>query len=64
MAKTVDIRYGESVSIDDGRVLVTLEEKSGQRARLRFEAGPSVKIERVTPKFNIRARLGLDTAEK
>ncbi|MEK6244023.1 MAG: hypothetical protein AABM33_05925 [Pseudomonadota bacterium] len=31
-----DLRVGESLAIDGGKVLVTLLEKSGQRARLAF----------------------------
>ena len=58
-AKTIDVRVGETVSIDRGRVLVTLEEKSGQRARLRFEAEENTPIERVVDKHNIRALVGL-----
>lgn len=45
-AKTMDVRVGESVSID-GRVTVTVQEKSGQRARLRFMADEQVAIEKV-----------------
>jgi hypothetical protein len=36
---------GEKLSFDSGKVVVTLEHKSGQRARLRIVAGPLVKIE-------------------
>lgn len=32
----MDLKVGQSVSIDDGRIVITLEEKSGQRAKLRF----------------------------
>lgn len=46
-AKTMDVRVGESVSIDNGRVTVTVEEKSGQRARLRFMADQAIGIEKV-----------------
>ena len=61
-AKTIDIRIGEGVSIDGGRVVVTLEEKSGQRARLRFEAEETTPIERVHNRHNVRA-LGLAGVE-
>lgn len=41
-----DLRVGESVRIDGGRVTVRLEEKSGQRARLVFKAEDDVQIEK------------------
>lgn len=44
---TVEIRVGESVSIDSGRVVITLREKSGQRARVSFSAEAEVSIEPV-----------------
>ena len=47
MALNLDLHVGESVSIDDGRVTVTLKDKSGKRARLEFEADRSVSIKKV-----------------
>lgn len=41
-----DLRVGESIRIDNGRVTVRLEEKSGQRARLVFRAEDDVRIEK------------------
>lgn len=41
----IDIRVGESVSIDGGRVMLTLKEKSGQRAKLHFSAVKGVSVE-------------------
>lgn len=41
----IDLGPGESVRV--GEATVTLEEKSGQRARLAFEADRSVPIRRV-----------------
>lgn len=58
-AITIDIRSGEAVSIDGGKVIAVLIEKSGQRARIRFEAEEGTAIERVTDRNNIRARVGL-----
>jgi len=43
----VELKVGDSVSIDSGRVVMTLREKSGQRARLHFSAERSVPIEPV-----------------
>lgn len=51
MSKTalkLDLRVGESVSFDGGRIIVTLLDKSGQRARLDIKAEEGVKIK--TPK--------------
>jgi hypothetical protein len=41
---SVELKVGESVSIDNGRITVTLEDKSGRRARLNISASPDVKI--------------------
>jgi len=43
----LDLKVGDSVSIDSGRVVMTLRAKSGQRARLHFSAERSVPIEPV-----------------
>jgi hypothetical protein len=42
----LDLKIGQSLSIDGGRVVVTLEEKSGQRAKLKFVAEDEVQIQR------------------
>lgn len=47
MSLHIDLQVGQSVSIDDGRVTVTLRDKSGKRARLEFEADRSVSIKKV-----------------
>jgi sRNA-binding carbon storage regulator CsrA len=39
-----DLRVGESISFDEGRIVVTLLEKSGQRARLDIRADDAVKV--------------------
>jgi pyruvate kinase len=44
------VPVGESVSVDGGRVVVSVKEKSGQRVRLVFTADESVQIERQLPK--------------
>lgn len=41
-----NVRVGESVSFDNGRVVVTLEAKTGQVARLSIRADESVKIDK------------------
>lgn len=42
----IELRVDESVSIDNGRVVVTLKEKSGRRARLNFSAEGDVPIQK------------------
>lgn len=58
MAKSlrVELRVGESIEVDNGRITITLEEKSGQRARFRFDAPQDVDIKRVNPTLNVRAK--------
>lgn len=41
----VDLRAGEKIRLDNGRVIVTLEQKNGQRSRLKIEAESAVKVE-------------------
>ncbi len=48
----IDLRVGESVLIDKGRVSITLREKSGQRARLEIYADKSVRIEKIKATSN------------
>jgi len=47
MALVLDVKAGESVAIDGGRVVLTVLEKSGQRARLSFRVKDDVKVERM-----------------
>jgi sRNA-binding carbon storage regulator CsrA len=49
-AFSIDVKVGESVTIDRGRVrvLVTVLEKSGKTAKLGFEAPAGVPINKVT----------------
>lgn len=46
---SMDVKVGDSVSIDGGRVVITVGEKSGQRARLKFEVDSDVNVQRVSP---------------
>ena len=39
----IELRVGDSVSVGDA--VITLQEKSGQRARLRVTAPPSVRVD-------------------
>ena len=46
---SMDVRVGESVTIDGDRIKLTVEEKSGQRARLRFEVDSSIVVKKAVP---------------
>lgn len=45
MSMKVDLRVGDTLRLDGGRIVVTLLEKSGQRARISVEADDSVSIQ-------------------
>lgn len=65
MAKTYwDVRVGESLSLDDGRIMIGVMEKSGQRARLSVEADKSIHIEKakVSPAISAPGKLGIKTS--
>ena len=51
----LDLRVGETVSFDNGRINVLLLEKSGQRARIEINAKEDIKINRESKpdKFSI-----------
>lgn len=44
----VDVRVGESISLDSGRIEVAVQEKSGQRAKLRLTMNSDVSVDRST----------------
>ena len=46
---SMDVRVGESLSIDGGRVVITVEAKSGQRARLTFTHAGDATVRRIEP---------------
>lgn len=58
---SIEVKIGESVSVDRGRVVVTLLEKSGQRARLGFDAEKDISVNKVTafPSGAVQARKGI-----
>lgn len=60
---SIDVKVGESVTIDRGRVIVTVLEKSGKTAKLGFEAAKEVPINKVTasPSGAVQARKGIST---
>lgn len=43
--KVIEVRQGQTIRVDGGRVCITLEHKSGQVARLRIVAPESAPIE-------------------
>jgi hypothetical protein len=54
----IDVKVGESVLIDGGRIRMTLEDKSGRLARLHFTADSQVDIRRSRSLEHI-AKVGL-----
>ncbi len=51
----VDVKVGDTLRFDGGRVSITLLEKSGQRARLSIQSEPDVQID--LPSHNTPAHL-------
>jgi len=47
---SIDVKVGESVSIDKGRAILTVMSKSGQKARLAFSALKEVAVNKVSSK--------------
>lgn len=41
---SLEMKVGERLLLDSGRIAIILEQKTGQRARIRVEAEPTVKI--------------------
>jgi pyruvate kinase len=54
-----DVRVGELIAIDDGRIVLRVEQKSGQQARIRLEFAKPTTVERVEPAMASFARQGL-----
>lgn len=54
-----DIRVGEQVSIDGGAIKLRIEEKSGQRARIRLEFSQPTVVQKVVPEMENFARNGV-----
>lgn len=46
------LRVGESLSFDQGRIKIELEEKSGRTARLRLTLGETVVVDKPRTAFN------------
>lgn len=56
---TVEVRVGEALSIDRGRIVLKVEEKSGQRARLKFEFQAPTEVRKIIPGAAMLARQGV-----
>lgn len=54
-----DVRVGEQLAIDDGRIVLRVEEKSGQRARIRLNFAKPTTVTRVEPAMAAFARQGV-----
>lgn len=57
----VDLKIGQSITIDNGRVTLILEDKSGKLAKLKFLVSPDVVI-RYPGKDQSRFRTGAKQA--
>lgn len=56
----MDVKVGQSLSLDGGRIVMTVEEKSGQRVKLRLQLPEDVKVDRAKPQSGaLHARLGV-----
>jgi hypothetical protein len=54
-----DVRVGEQLSIGDGSIKLRVEEKSGQRARIRLDFTKPTTVQKVTPAMASFARIGV-----
>ena len=54
-----EMRPGEQIAIDGGSIRLRVEEKSGQRARIRLEFTKPTKVERVEPTMARFAKAGV-----
>lgn len=62
MSLKVDLRVGETLTFNHGQIVVTLLEKSGQRARISVEADESVLIQ--PPLRESQADTGTPSSER
>lgn len=59
---SIEVKVGETISIDRGRVVITLLDKSGQRAKLGFDADKAAPVNKVAVNFRpgaAQARKGI-----
>ena len=50
-----DIKVGETLPLDDGRIKITLEDKRGRRARLRIESPHQIILGKREPPVKLPA---------
>lgn len=62
MSMKVDLRVGETLRFNGGQIVITLLEKSGQRARISVEADESVAIQ--PPSRETSANYGIRVDEE
>lgn len=55
-----DVKPGEVVSIDGGRINLRVEKKSGQIARIKLEFAKPTSVERTEPGAALFARRGIE----
>lgn len=59
MGLKLDVKVGDSVSIDEGKIIVSLMSKTGQLAKLDIAADKKIKIEHIKMGASHAARKGL-----
>ncbi len=64
MSLKVDLRVGETLTFNNGQIVVTLLEKSGQRARISVEADDSVLIQPPQRETSVVTGVGRSEQEK
>ncbi len=64
MSLKVDLRVGETLTFNGGQIVVTLLEKSGQRARVSVEADDSVLIQPPSRETSGQAVVRVDDGQK
>ncbi len=60
----VDLRVGETLTFNNGQIVITLLEKSGQRARISVEADDSVEIQPPSRETSGPAVVRVDDVQK
>lgn len=64
MSLKVDLRVGETLTFNNGQIVITLLEKSGQRARISVEADDSVEIQPPSRETSGLAGVRVDDGQK
>ena len=56
---SMDVKVGESLSLDGGRIVLRVEQKSGQVARIRFTMDQDVSLSKAVANMAAVARRGV-----